>query len=298
MDMTKVNLMDTTHNVTNVQTQVFWDSVASLYGENEMTTHSSDFEMDTVNNAVDSMPIPSVVASYGCADGSRDPVMILKNIKNDYVKVVLSDISPEMVKIAEKRVMDMNVSQKMIQTVVGPLEDIEPVKMISDGNIGLFVGVYSSCYLPDAMKIYSGNRNIIGNNFTVSHVFYSDNKIVQMPEKFQFEIQNFDEVKERIMDPSIIDKEGFLGYNVNTEKNFVSRYFNPVTLKKMMEDIFYECRISVTVGKDENSRYTIVQILRETDNETAVITMMNNVLGNITYYNQIKALENLREMWF
>lgn len=70
------------------QTTNFWDSVSDIYGENEMTTNKSDFEMDYVISNISLNT--KLLMSYGCADGSRDPIMILKHIKPDMI--IIGDI--------------------------------------------------------------------------------------------------------------------------------------------------------------------------------------------------------------
>ena len=84
-----------------INTENFWDSVSQIYSGNSMTTHAADFEMFTLFKFLFSYRLQSIegIASFGIADGNRDPIQIIKFILENKMnnlenfEIIMNDIS-------------------------------------------------------------------------------------------------------------------------------------------------------------------------------------------------------------
>lgn len=295
-----------TNMVDNSATKSFWDGVSHQYGDNEMTIHESDFEMNQVLNDINRNFIPDVLACFGVADGTRDPIMILKKIKkmtiNSPSALLINDISDEMLNVAKNKIESSvmyDTNSKEFSMLPGPIEKLKHNSISHDGlNVLYAIGVYSAKFLKDAFELYSRNANIIGTQFVVFPTYYVDGEIIKGNKHISFDIN----IYEKICDETDILKwqseYDFLAYSLFTEKNFVSHYFSASTLINLISYIFDDSDIDMVVGNGNNLRYIIIKIFNRMYMKTNVlVTMLNNVLGNVIWDNQISALCALKSLF-
>lgn len=289
-------------------TKDFWDGVSELYGENEMTKHESDYEMEIVLSNIKNNY--NILACFGVADGSRDPCMIIDYMcKNGYKigKLIINDISSEMTKITAKRaesfIRDTSTHELCeipeIEIFNSPLEKLLTTKKSSiDDDITIIIGVYSSLFLYEGLELYMKNKEIIGNTFSVFPIYYLEDKSIIKGDYITFDIDNYIDICKSTDILSWCKKSDFLGYSISTDKNFVSHYFNPGALSKLIADVFVDTTIKTDIGYGSSSRYIVHTIKNNKGSGNKVfITMLNNVLGNITWQNQKKALSKLKEIF-
>lgn len=280
--------------ITNQQITNFWDNVANGYGENNMTNCHADKEMEIIQKIVkdDFNGVVPVIQCYGCADGTRDPMLILNMVKN-HPTLFFNDISSSMLANA---VNNPNIYQRCenIFTICEAVELIDTniisynfSKFLNGKNTCYIFGVYNIDFFRNALVLYKQNKEIIGERFKVFGMFYDGNEITTSDDFIPFDIDNL----ESFTSERWFEHSDFLGYTLVTDKNFISSYYLPSRLKDLLKNIFIDFNIECDIH-DRHIVYTI----KNSDKPTVLVTMINNVLGNISYNNQIQALRKIHDL--
>jgi indoleamine 2,3-dioxygenase len=264
----------------------FWDSVATVYSDNEMTQCNSDFELETLCHKVITEQ-PTTLNCFGVADGNRDPIFILDYIEKQGwslpAHMVINDISPEMVNQATNNITDKY--DIPTRYVVSPIDSLHLPSRYVKSNTKLFIGTYSISYIKDALKLYEKEKDIIGAHVTLTQVFYTAGQLqTGKSQTGSYSELNVDELFD----------EDLYAIRFETETGFVSHYFNEPVLYCLLGNIFRtEADIFVS---EKYPRYGLMSLNKTVDHTTDVhvVTMLNNVLGNIKTEDQIESLFRLK----
>jgi hypothetical protein len=272
-------------------TKQFWDGVSQIYSEKDMTKHDNDSELDFVlERTVDVVEL----VCLGVADGCRDPVAILDHMLKQGVvlptKLVCNDISPKLLEVCENR---------LTKYPIVPYKQFFPVP-ISELNFDtqkmgtrIIIGTYNANYIMESLGIYNDNNDVIGTIFDLSYLTFDaeTGELKKSDEKLTFHIKNYMNHKDTIM--SWCNIPNFYAYSVETDNDFVSHYFDLANLAKMYKHVFgIETVNSVT---QEGDRYIVADIGSKTPQR--IVTMLNNVQGNIQWYEQTTSLEKIAKLF-
>ena len=144
------------------------------------------------------------------------------------------------------------------------------------------LGVYNSDFIVNALSLYSKYKDSVGNIFTLYPLIVDETsglvyKVDNMA--ITFDINDHEKYVVGVEKMKIID--GFIALSLITDKHFISHYFQLDTLSKFMKNIFTMEHVTVSttsLGK----RYIMVHIEKVVDDgHWSIVTMLNNVLGNI-----------------
>jgi hypothetical protein len=292
-----------------IDTESFWDTVANMYSQSTLTSHMADFEMDIVFKFLSCVQILLGVASFGVADGNRDPIQILNFIReqNKYdsenFEVLLNDISGEMLRVAEQNMITNGHGELQAHYVHNPVSQLIDVpSFFPNKNTSFIFGVYNARYIVESLELYRQNKAVIGNKFSLSALYLKED--LTMANKWEIveesrSILHFDIDDHLLLSEAILllmTIPNFYAYSISTEKNFVSHFFAAESLKKILESIFPNKKVAYICGDNadghDNRRY-IVNILENDGPTNYLVTMMNNVLGNIKFEEQQQSLKNL-----
>lgn len=277
-----------------LNTQKFWNSVANDYSNSTMTSHQNDFELNIIKDNLNNISQLEGIVSLGCANGIRDPIFILENceIKN-LSEVTCLDISEKMIDECKENLKKYNFSKKFIVNKISDLTEFN--KDLLKESI-FICGVYNANYIVQSLEIYKNNIDKIGNYFTITPVIYKYDKLLERTDlSLKFNIVDYSYCSEKILNMQKLDC--FYAYNIKTEKEFVSHFFDSAKLYSLLNTIFPH---KIEVIKDEKyPRYLIFKIINgELNNCNYIITMLNNVLGNILTNEQVLSLQNINKLFF
>jgi|694.fasta_scaffold37717_3 hypothetical protein len=284
-------------------TETFWNGVSTIYSDNEMTTHESDFEMDFVFETVTENKDykPDILMCIGVADGSRDPYMILKKMKEiGYLpdKLIMNDISPEMINIAKERMKIFDIKNMICFS--NPIESMKFDHSDIINDILYVIGVYSCDFLREGLELYFKNKEIIGEKFTIKPIYYCSciNSYFYDDNKIEFNIKDYDDICNKTDILKWQDDCEFVSYSITTDKNFTSHYFKSSMLYEVFKKRFNNHNIKMTIGTGENKRYILTKIKNNGKNngKNIIVTILNNVIGNIISDHQLDALSVIKSI--
>lgn len=292
----------------SVNTEQFWDSVSKVYSSNDMTNHMADFELQTSLSYIKAMNVEGL-SSFGVADGNRDPIQILKHLNdNDRQlpnELVVNDISSNMVKETANNLLLGGWTEKIksINYIHCPISQIKSINSEIKNKSPLYcIGVYNVDYIKESLELYRQNKEIIGKNFTVNALYLTfdenNNPVIIHGISLMFNIDHYNNALVGFnalkTDPS------FYAFSVTTDNNFVSHYFNSEKLNLLLNNIFKGLKVITEKGADANAKRYIVNIISDNDinkKPNYVVTMLNNVLGNIKSEDQIVSLQKLFDLF-
>lgn len=279
-----------------VDTESFWNGVAEIYSKSSMTHHMADFELGTVMEVLDTLEIKSM-ACFGAADGNREPLSLLNHLvetkKSLPKEILINDISANMISQCKINLakggwfMNKDIDIKFIHK---PLISLTEKFNLGPMKINYCIGVYNANYLQESLELYQLNKEVVGELFHVYPLYFSDG-ILKAGDGIQFKIEKYLEKMPELT--KMREPTGFYGYGIITDNNFISHYFDEKMLQIVMRSVFKNHNISVKVGKDNFRRYIVYVIQSKLDGCDCIVTMLNNVLGNIKYDQHIGSLEKL-----
>lgn len=289
----------------NVKTKDFWDGVANIYSKSDLTHHMADFEMDVIELAMKYIKQLDGLACLGAADGKRDPIGIMnlaiKHNKGIPEELIVNDISPNMVQHAQKNVDDLKLdfSESSKQTYTAcPIHLMDPKISGLENKRSMYItGVYNVLYLKESLKLYSENTDATGRYFTISAlVINEDHEIEPIAHQVTFDIFDYEKVWDQIN--ALVQISDLYAISLVTDKSFVSHYFSRDGIEQMLTMSFPACEVISFSGFGEGSRY-IVNIIKEKGRDiNYVITMLNNVLGNVQWHEQFDTLRKIKNAFF
>lgn len=275
-----INIFITINHI--MTTQQFWDSVATCYSDNQMTHTENDQELQTILKHIQNIQIETIL-SIGVADGCRDPTFILEYLKTQNKpmpkEIGYNDISHDMMKIAASK-----INKYRLNTVAyaGPIQDYLPI--IKHKNMMICIGVYNLNYFDKAMDMYSKEKQIIGTEIQLNPIIFSNTLQYVEDHSFTFTQDRTTEWASQIIQWEQIPN--FMGIRFQTNTGFLSHYYDSKQLHKILLTLNPN-----TICEKPNGRY-IIYIISNPEAK-GVITMINNVLGNIETKDQYSVLTKL-----
>jgi hypothetical protein len=305
------NINDHKDSSYKVNTEQYWDTVSAVYSSKDLTHHMADFELGSVLACIKGTEIDSI-SCFGVADGNRDPIQILKYISDMGTKLpselILDDISSKMIEETERNLISGGWADKIrsIKYIHSPLSQIASVgSEIDNKRIAYFIGVYNADYLKESLELYSKNRDVIGEKFTVSALyikFDSGKPAILKSISVNFDIKNIDD--QLTILNAMRNSPDFYAFSILTEKDFVSHYFDATVLNSLLRNIFDGYSVSTYKGIAASDRRYIVNVInsvqdssQHTGHPNCIVTMLNNVLGNIKCEDHILSLTRLRDLY-
>lgn len=272
-----------------VESLKFWDGVAKVYGQSNMTSTEADPELDIITREIVDGDITTLVG-IGSADGVRDPEAILSHLNTSYPnkyekieKVVVTDYAPQMVEMAKKRL------EKWDRKFEYASGSAHLLKFPSSHKSSLMMSVYNKTFIMQALALYLDNKDIIGKKVTLSAV--SLDGVLYRQVSISFDLEQYKEYEQQILDMAKCDH--FFAYLFTTDTGFISHYFDQDTLLLLLAGT-----MGGTITVYNPSTRHILYNVTNTENPDTVITMLNNVLGNIPDDIMIDSLVNIKNQFF
>lgn len=283
----------------------FWDSTASVYSNAKLTNEGGE-DLEVIlsrSGSIDNM------VCLGVATGCRDPLFLLdKGIKPK--KLLVNDLSPNLLRICLASLS--SYSELDMLSLVGPIH--RTLEKSAEGIEGFFgksepllaVGVYKkdAFYTKfngySALELYSEERTNIGDNCVVYPIFYEGEILNTKSKGIDFKLPLSSRQIGRIAKflQKYESSRGFGGFQFNSVKNgnpFISHYYTKELLEKIFVDTFPGYQISIV---DTQTRNYVVFVGGKDSNQNTLITMINNVLGNIPLNLQKETLRSIRDRFY
>lgn len=294
--------MDIIQSNNKINTTGFWDSVATDYSSNTMTTHMADYEMDILLQNIKQFNYEGV-AGFGVADGSRDPIQIVEYLeKNKLVsenfEIFMNDISANMLTVAKTNIKNKQLDKYINHDSHNQLCNISHINFVTRVRNPLFcIGVYNAEYIVESLELYNQNKNTVGKEFILTPIYLTECDILEEQRSISFDISKHNDYSVQILE--MAKSTNFYAYRVKTNNNFISHFFSATCLKHVLTNIFKNMNIIQFRGtKDANhdNRRYIINIIKNDKQTNFIVTMLNNVLGNIYTEDHIKSLAKLRDL--
>jgi len=304
--------------VTRAGQVAFWNRQALTYEIADMTNDNSHEIVHVIGKTNPS--VHSEIVTLGGAVGCRDPLAILRasfcgkkgtscfsGVK--LPRVFFNDLSPEMVRKAEESVLAgcRNCGVE-IEFCSGPIADA-CLQVKNDRHRTLLLGVYSDAGLFAAnpqngyelcgFDEYMRNRKILGDRFWFDWLVLRDGSLqtdhyglsvesnwsVEKLATARMQLESDYAVASRSHDLVAIqvvsnheDREGF----------FLSHWFNTQGLLSLLKEVFPEKEFGIEYSTFPKGM--LFAIDRRGCNSEGIVTILNNVLGNILPEEQIPTL--------
>lgn len=270
----------------------FWDSVANIYGEEELTKHDADHELDYVLTVISKLDHITCLMCLGVADGSRDPMQILDKLSAPVKSLICNDLSPKLLEVCKHRV-DSKYDKLDAQFFSGPIHEVVPtLPKLNSYNTKFILGVYNVHYIKQCLQLYKEKQDVIGTKFKVTCLTFENNSVKQIVDsKITFDINSYEQHVDFITswqkDPQ------FLAVSIETDTGFITHYYSEDTFRQLCE-LGGGLRNVESVG----NRYIVATFENSVNTEnTLVITMLNNVLGNISCDLQQESLQVIKDLF-
>lgn len=299
----------------------FWDNQADIYENTDMTIDNYQ-EMDVVLSRCKEISCNDII-TLGGAIGCRDPKMILENILSrkhpePLPKVIFNDLSERRVQWAKEKILK-KFDEAGIKITYLPGE-IKNVCQNIDKNRPrrLIVGVYNcksffEPYPSDGYPLcgfdeYLKNYEILGENLYIDWIKYTlSNGLSFCNACSQIKYSDYNEKKLTIKNTlkslyQDADNGKFgdvIGLQIigtsNTKKGFfLSHWYIPNGFKSMLKNIFPPDSFSISESYFAKGMVFTIDPLNSTP--YGVVTILNNVIGNILPCDQIETLVAIKKI--
>ncbi len=304
----------------NVEGQtIFWDDKAPIYDIADMTVDNQP-EVDVVIERCREISCEEII-TLGGAVGCRDPKMILediltRNALEPFPSVTFNDLSPKMVDIARDKVLRRFIEMDFtICFVPGEIRKV-------CANIGkgkprrLLIGVYNSrsFFVADpasgypmcGFDEYSKNREILGVDLLFDWMrFESDHGLFESGMRSL--VCGSDEEKRRLtvkqdlhtFFESIGSSTEIIGLQIvgrTSGRNgfFISHWYRPTVFSRMLASVFPPSSFTITQYQFAKGMVCSIDPIDRTP--CGVITVLNNVIGNVLPHHQLETLVAIRDI--
>lgn len=301
---------------------IFWDAQASVYEHADMTTDNRE-EIECVIAFCKEIACREII-TLGGAVGCRDPKMILEALFPErppppvLPKVIFNDLSVAQVEWAK------NHSLKSFTNAGGEVSylpgEIKEICKAVPARIPrrLLLGVYncqsffeakpSSGYPLCGFDEYLKNCHILGNNFLMEWVRYVPKEGI-VPTHVRSHVSSFDNEDLRavvknalqVFHKSMGNNEfknvialQIVGRSKNRDGFFLSHWYTPQGFRGMLNDVFPESAFSV---KELHVAKGMVYVIDPIGcDPQGVITVLNNVVGNVLPHSQLETLNAIKNL--
>ncbi len=303
----------------------FWNRQARTYEATDMT-NDNPHEIACVIERTDP-DVHSEIVTLGGAVGCRDPLAILKakycSEENGYCRcgaklprIFFNDIAPDMVQKAEENVLAgcKSCGIKM-EFYSGPIEDV-CVQIKKDRPRTLLLGVYSDdgFFNPDPQNEYQfcgfdeymENCEILGERFWFDWLVLRDGLL--QTDHYGFFVEPIwpseklaDTRRQLASDYTIVVRSKDLvalqvvSAHRDLEGFFISHWFNARGIISLLRNVFPE-REFVIKEVTLFPKGMLFAIERRKSVPAGIVTILNNVLGNVLPQEQISTLNRIKDI--
>lgn len=305
----------------------FWDRQSESYEKADMTV---DNEMEiTLAISEISCEINEEIIVLGGAIGCRDPKMILEQIfcvKNDkgcfpgerLPAVVFNDLAPKQVKRAREDILAKchQSCGANIDFIHGPIHEV--ANQIVPNNRKLYLGVYGihGFFWSDADRNYHfcgfdeyiKNRDILGDHFWFDWLVFRNGRLKTEStglsisadasenerETFKQKLLNAYATASR-MRPYNIAAIQVVSAHRGQSGFFLSHWYNHEILTDVLRIVF-PSRELFTIRHKIIPKGSLFIVERRDTGVNGVITVLNNVLGNILPDEQVDTLKSIKSL--
>lgn len=294
--------------------QVFWDRQASTYDQADMT----------IDNVGELMIVQSLCADFvqrgftaedvitlGGANGCRDPLVVLAELKDHRPsQVIFNDLSEAMVNMALGRTLSSHIRNGYcVRGIHGPIHNVAYGMPVLPRRV--ILGVYSAHALvqahPSEGQPYSGleeyirNSAIIGDCLIVEAMGLHADQYKEQGSRVDLSAGNATEHLQTVLSTvaSWEADEQFvatrvIGTHSKKPGYFISHWFSEKGIRKLVGKCILPARIkNMTVTKCAKG---FVLCIDPIDPPRGIITMLNNVLGNVLPHEQAETLRAINRI--
>jgi len=297
----------------------FWDAQSDSYEKTEMTNDNQS-EMDVVISKCREVPMSDIV-TLGGAIGCRDPKLILDDLiaRDPHARptVIFNDLSVRQVERARKIILagfaelgfDLSYLPGQIQEVCRTIESCPRRLMIGVYDCRSFFKAdpqsgYPLCGFDEYLK----NHNILGEEFLMDWVRLSASKhLVSLGVRAKVRCGDDPEIVGSIKDAlALLERKAFpygvggasalqiIGQTVHREGFFISHWYTPFGMSQMIHEIFP--REDFLVASNHFAKGTVFTIDPIGKTPTGIVTVLNNVIGNVLPDDQYETLKSIKRI--
>lgn len=260
-------------------TKEFWEYLSTYYTNYPMINDDADYEMNFISEKLSEM---KELVCLGVADGTRDPLQILK-INSNIESMILVDISTKLLNLCKNNIKEFN--HIPTQYFDQPIHELK--LNVTKRPTTMFIGTYNAKYIIKSLGIYLKNREL-GENFDLAVLTEENGKLIRK-NNIQFKIDDYTKFIPQILK---MQDDNFLGYSIKTEKEFVTHHYHVDNFSNFItkSNVFKKHHVHY-VG----DRHVIFQF---GEGNERIITCLNNVIGNIPHNLQIETLSKINQLFF
>jgi hypothetical protein len=308
--------------VLNVEGQsAFWDAMSEVYEGADMTVDNQK-EMDVVIKHCREIQYQDLV-TLGGAVGCRDPKMILEDLvargfSGEQLPVVFyNDLSSEQVRKAKESVLKP-FTDKGLTIKYLPGEIRNTCGSIPKKPRRLIIGVYDchsffnahpndgypSCGFDEYLK----NSAILGCDFLMEWVkLTSENRMISCG--FRARVGVDDDIGTRTWIKNLVDLSRsssvggvgrditalqIIGRHLDNPGFFLSHWYTQYGFNKLLKSVFNPDRFAISTETFAKGMVAVVDPIGT--QPSGVVTMLNNVIGNVLPDDQFETLCAIREI--
>lgn len=259
-------------------TKEFWEYLSNYYTNYPMINDDADYEMNFISDKLNKM---KELVCLGVADGTRDPLQILK-INSNIDSMILVDISSKLLELCKNNIKEYTIPTQYFDK---PIHELELI--VAKRPTTLYIGTYNAKYIIKSLGIYLKNKEL-GEYFDLAVLSEEDGKLIRKG-NIQFKIDDYVEFIPKIL---AMQNDKFLGYSIKTEKDFVTHHYHV--------DNFSNFITKTNVFKKHYVHYVGDRhiIFQFGEGSERIITCLNNVIGNIPHDLQVKTLSKINDLFF
>lgn len=290
--------------------EAFWDRQVLDYDQADMT-RDNEGELDLVRTLCQQFCLSGYqaedVVSLGGAVGSRDPKVVMEVLER-HAKwpdhIYFNDLSEPMTKQALKVSLGSYASDRTaVELLPGPVHEIG--ERIPAMPRRVIIGVYRAeafttanphyGYPLTGLAEYDKNADKIGTHLVIEPVHLADNGYADINTRIVYESEDSPERKEIVrtqlahcLGITSVDAIRVIGRHRGQEGYFLSHWFTERGIRRLITQCFsHERTASMSLMSCAKG---FVLCIDPVEQPRGVVTMLNNVIGNIIPDEQLETL--------
>jgi hypothetical protein len=297
--------------------RAFWEKQAGIYANADMTTDNSG-ELVIVRANVASLSqhaeIIEDVVTFGGAVGCRDPLVvtdILDHYRKTPQRIFFNDLSPAMVETAARENLTIYPSSTKVTLAPGRVLDV--VKKVPSIPRRLLIGLYraealvkafpSEGYNFSGIDEYLKNSNVVGSQLVFEVLQIKKDvglrslgiRALLTKETSEVRLEAVRSMLQQALKNKQVGAIRVIGTHPEKKGFFISHWFTMEGAIELMRIGFGADRIN-RASFDECAKGLVVSIDPIGSKPRGLVTMLNNVLGNILPDEQIPTLQALQRL--